>query len=198
MKTGVKTILIIVLVLGGCFMAVIGMGAFYVFSAKTVPLTAGDKALLIGPEDMKEYFDDWEPKEDCVTYEKTKYLDGAVELSLEYDSPDDDEPYISSSIEYERKRSDILATYAVNWNAVKLGLTLGDDKFEVVESSDFKIGQRSRFGLLKYDGIVVGTLLVFLKGRNVYTFQCTGFYIDDPDTLHEIFDDVAAGLGNHK
>jgi|ETNmetMinimDraft_30_1059905.scaffolds.fasta_scaffold257668_1 hypothetical protein len=78
-------------------------------------------------------------------------------------------------------------------------MNMYDGNVDVIEANDlFSIGDRSRFGFISYDGMTTGVMLVCMKGRNIYDLTLSGFYIDDPEILHELLDDKIGMLNSFK
>lgn len=165
-----------------------GAGAFYYFSTKELPVTEADKALIVGPEAIKPYFDDYDPVVSAIRYTKVRYLDGQVELSMEYDIDDENQPYMSVVVTDSPRASDTMSNYLIAWNTMVAVFNAYDRKYEIAEDNEeFSIGDRSRYASIKYDDAIVGNMLVFTKGNKLYELTITGYYIDDGEIWQELF-----------
>ena len=195
MKKPFKILGIILGIVISSVVVVIGLGAFWLATARDVPVTDDDRRIIVRAMDLIPYFDDYSPAEEFESFEKVRYIDQSEELSYEYDSPKEDEPYIAVTVTHERKRSDAISTFLIEWSAQRLGLNIADENIDLeVNSSFYSGGDRSRFANIMYDGDSVGHLFVAQKGKSVYAFTITGFSMDDPTMWHELFDDRIAKL----
>jgi len=199
MDNKVKVALIVV----GSLTAIAGMfvlfAVIFIYATKSLDIEEGDRQVLVGPNEIVPYFDDFLPHSDEVKYEKIQYLDRSIELSLAYDVTDEEHPSITARISYEPKASDAFATYLLEWNAQIMGLNIGDSGIEVQEDNDFfSIGDKSKFGFIKYDDAFIGNLLVFMKGKKVYSFLLLGYYIDQKEIWAELFEKRAELLHSMK
>jgi len=162
---------------------------YYVWSAKEVPLSAEDKTLLVSPYDLIEYFEGFDVDEEAISMSKKKYADGAEELTLEYQSTGEGQPYLSVSVDREIAVKDTAFGYKAIWHGFTIGLNLGDRNFEVKEVTDFiALGDESRFGIVYYENKQVGNVFVIRAGANIYSLIMLGFYFDEA----ELFNDVLA------
>ena len=188
-----KPLIILGIMAGVSIIAIIsfvGLGSLFLFFAKDLPITDRDRELLVTVHDIAPYYEDFEPSAEFEIFNKERYFDASQELTYEYDSPRDDEPYISVTITHERKRSDAMLVYSVEWSAQKLGLNIYDQNFNLVEDNAFyTVGEASRFGHIKLDGATLGHVLVTRKNNSIYCFTISGYTIDDPDIWHELFDE---------
>ena len=198
-----KKPLLVILIIAGAIALLLGacvvIGVIFFLLITDLPVQESDKRLLVQPSDLLTYFEDFQPIADAEVIKKIKYLDGSVELSLEYDVDDEDQPYMVVTVTREVSRADAMMVYKLAWSASLLGLTFGDSEMDVKEDNVLiSIGDRSRFGLIKYEGNNVGTIFVFMKGNSIYEFLLSGLYIDDPEILHELFDARAEDLGDFR
>lgn len=193
----------VILIVVGCILlitgGIVGLGAVFLLTARDIEVTPEDRALLVTPADLEEYFD-YTHDPEHVQVSKIRYLDRTTELTMEYDvEEDDDQPYMNVTVSHEHKRSDARSTYGISWGAQVMSMNVYDDNVDVVEANDlFSIGDRSRFGFICYDGMTTGVMLVCMKGNNIYDVTLSGFFIDDPEILHELFDDKLAHLDSFK
>lgn len=190
MRNSIKIPLIIISSIVGLVVFFGLLGAAYYFSAQQQEITNRDRSLIISPVELEPYFTDFKAMGSEITLNKVKYLDGAVELSMEYDVEDDEQPYVSVVVTRTRKKSDALSTYYLAWTAQNAVFNAYDSGFDVVEDNEFfNLGDRSRFAFVKYESYPVGNRFVFLQDKTVYEFTLTGFYIDQ----QQIWEDLFAG-----
>lgn len=197
MKT-LKILGIVALVVIGGIGAFIGLGVVWVLMAKDVPITDADRGVVLRAADLAEYMVDFDPNPEFETFEKQRFIDRSEELSYAYDSPLEDEPYISVTVSSERQASDAATTYAIQWNVAKTGYGLVDGDITVRENNAFySAGDQSRFADVLYQGEVAGHLFVARRGNTIYACTITGLYIDDPGVWHELLDARIARLNDH-
>ena len=196
-----KKILIVAAILGGlallAVLGIVGLGVLFVMSAEDLPVEAADRELVLTASDLVPFFEDFAPDAVYESFEKLRYMDDSEDLSYEFDSPVEDEPYISVTITWEPSRSDANMTYDLEWSASILGMNIADSTIDIEEDSSFyTAGDRSRFGTMVYDGDHVGHMFVAQKGNTVYAYMISGFLLEDPDLWHEMLDDRIAGLSD--
>jgi len=193
-----KTWIIIGVAFGLPLVAIFGvfaLGALFLASAKELPVTEADKDLIVDAFEFVPYYEDFAPDAKYEGWEKLRYVGGTVDLTYEYDSPLEDEPYIRSTVTWDVSRSDANLTYALGWSSSILGLNIADEEFDVQERDDYyAAGDRSRIGLILYDGEEVGNLFVVGVGDTVLDFTISGFVMNDPGLWHELFDDIVSKL----
>ena len=163
-------VLAVVFVLFVCSaIALVGICALWLATTKKLPVADPDKAMIVRSVDLVPYFDGYSLAEKWESFEKVRYLDQSDELTYEYDSPEEDEPYISSSVTYERNRSDANSTYLIEWTAESIGLNIADGDIDLEENNVFySCGDRSRFGNILHQGHLTGHVLVAQKGNAIY------------------------------
>lgn len=187
-----NALLIIGLIVGSLAVGAIGLvvaGVFWVISARDQPFTQHDHSLIASAQILAPYYEDFTPSDEFEVFTKQRYFDGSKEICYEYDSPRDDEPYISVIISHERNRSDANMVFNIEWSAQRLGLNIFDQDFNLVEDNEFySVGDRSRFGHITLDEEVLGHVLVARKNNSIYSFSISGYILDDPELWQEIFD----------
>lgn len=187
MSNPLKIILIVIAAIVVLGAGIIAMGFFWAYSARSVPVKAVDRLLLMGPNELAPYFEDFHPDETAIQIEKKRYFDGTVELTLEYEPEAEDHPMIVVTITRDPKMSDTKTTYLMEWNATRMGLNIGDSAFDVREAGKgFAFGDQSRFGFIEFDAKPVGNMLVIRKGKCVLSLLLMGFYIEDPAIWKEL------------
>ena len=195
MHNAIKIPLILIAATFGILLLLAAAGAFYYFSTSELQITDADRALIVGPEAIKPYFDDYAPMLDAVTYHKLKYIDGQVELKMEYDVEQADQPYMSVVITDSRSKADAMSNYLIAWNAMVAVFNAFDAKYDIVEdNSVIKLGDYSRFAYIKYEDTMVGNMFLFVSGHKLYEFTMTGYYIESADIWQELFRDKAKRL----
>ena len=195
MRNAIKIPLILIAAGLGILLLIAGAGAFYYFSTTQLQITDADRALIVGPAEIKPYFNDYAPLLDAVTYHKLKYIDGQVELKMEYDVEQENQPYMSVVITDSRSKADAMSNYLVAWNAMVAVFNAFDTKYDIVEDdSVIKLGDHSRFAYIKYEDTMVGNMFLFVSGNKLYEFTMTGYYIESAEIWRELFKDKAQRL----
>lgn len=149
---------------------------------ESLPITQTDREVVIGAEAIGEYTDALNPSVAEETFYKEKYLDGSVELTYDYDDTMLDEGvYISYTIHVEKTKEDANTTYSLMWGVATASMKLGGGSSAGVEERNdiFAWGDRSRFGLITYDGQPAGNILTAQVGNKVIVFMLAGVYFDD-------------------
>ena len=190
MKNTIKIPLIILASILG-IVAAIGLAGFaYVYFAQEQEISEYDRDLLISPVQLEDYFSDFKAVHSDIEYKKVKYIDGELELQMDYDNEDETQPYMSVVVTKSRKASDALSTYYIAWTTHIALYNAYDSNFEVLEDNEFfSLGDRSRFAVINYNNEPLGNRFVFMQDKTVYEFTLTGFYIDDPDIWQKLFAD---------
>lgn len=164
-------------------------------ASTTVPVSASDRQALVRADDLVPFFEDYSPTPAFEGFEKTRSLDGSIELTYEYDSTDENEPYISATISYEESTQDAAAAYLATWSIQQLGLNVADQNMELKELDSFyTAGNRSRFANILYSGEPVGHLLVIQKKQTVYSYLISDYLIEDPYVWMELFNESIQSL----
>lgn len=190
-----ETVLKVIGCLFLALLALVSFGAIYMYATSDVPLTESDRIVVLRAGDLTPYFSNYAPDEKYEIFEKVRYLDRSVELNYEYDSPLDDEPYISVTVSFERSRTDANAVYLMAWSAQSIAFKLFDESIDVIESNVLLFpGTQTRFGDIVSDNEVVGHVIVVRKANTVYAFTIAGFTFSDPDIWHELLDKRIASL----
>jgi len=181
----VKKIGIGLLVVFASIVSLMTCGSLFLWTAKDLDVTAGDRALLLTADSLEPYFEDYQAIVGAATVSKKKYLDHSIALEYEYDSPEEDQPYLTVTITHDRKSSDADLTFSLAWKAMALGMGLQDVDV-VADEVPLALGDRSRTGTLVSDGGTIGNLLVIDLDNCTYEILLAGFTIDDSDVWLEL------------
>lgn len=167
---------------------VIGVAFVYIYSSQQVPVSSEERAELLDIETLAEWVEDFSPSLEFEIVTKTEYWDKTTEISYEYDSPGDIDPYyLMYTIHRERDPSDAWALYGTLWVGTQAGLMLADGEVQIAERNDlFKWGDRSRFGLIQADGHDIGNVFVGTKDETVFYCVFSGVYFDEAGPVSEI------------
>jgi len=193
-----KTILIIIGVIGLCVLFIVGAGLLFHFSSKNIEVTEADQNLIVNTTDVIAYFENSESMFDerFEEWEKVKFIDGSTQLTYEYDSPRDTDPYVSSTITWENSESDANSSMLAEWTGMKLGVSIGG--VELVEKNTFvTFGDKSKFAdliLSESNSEVIGHMMIVKKGTNLYSFIVSGLAIKDKETWKELFNEKLDSL----
>ena len=164
----------------------VSSGLLFVLTGKQVPLTPLDQAVLITPDEIGEYFEDWKPIRGITQTTKTQYRDGTFDVEMAYTPQPEDEPHIHSVISHTINIKEAIGVFHANW----FMMSRHDDPEDILrERNDlFSAGDASRLGFMEVDGETVGMIIIARKGRNVISFSMNGLFIDNPEILRLLFD----------
>ena len=137
--------LVVVLLLGG------GV-AFYVLSAESLPVTAADRAVTVMAADLRPWLPGFEPKESDETLRKLRYLDGTLSLEYEFAPEDEDQPYVTSSVDVVDGSTDAEYTLIAVWHAMTGVIALDGTVTIQRDDERYRWGDESRFAALVVDG----------------------------------------------
>lgn len=193
-----KPVAVALIITGVALLSICGFVSLVLIWAaatKTLPISESDTQVIVTANDLVPYFDDYAPTIEHETFQKVQYLDQSVELTYEYDSSNENDPFVSTTVSYERNKGDASGVYLATWTFQKLGLKSEDQRFELEELDSFySIGDRSRFANIMYGGEPVGHLFLVQKRNTVYSFILTGFLIEDPSVWMELFNERIQNL----
>jgi hypothetical protein len=124
---------------------------------------------------------------DYTSYEsftRERWIDGSVMIEYEFEAPEElGLPYLYSSAERHPSNSDACMSFA----AGNLGARLGG--IELSERNDvFRLGDKSRFGLLMAEGNPYGNFFSMCRGRTAFMVILGGFYFDDGESWGELLE----------
>lgn len=181
---------IVLIILGVLAALIAGFGmlvALFLFTAEDLPVSESEKAMFVSAADLVPYFDDYAPSVEHETFSKVEYFDKSVEITYDYESTVDEDPYISSGIHYEPTKEDADTSFTVLWKTYTI--TMKAFGIETKENNSFySAGDRSRFGDFVNEYGTVGHVLMVQKGSSLYSFLISGFTLDDATIWHELFD----------
>jgi hypothetical protein len=156
--------------------------------AKSEPISAAEKALLLTVEDFADLgIEKFDPGRGI--FAKEKNIDRSQELNYEYesDSSAGETPfYLYCSISLEKSKSDTSLTQS----AQKIGLLIGFKKSGVKEKPLVtfpKYGDQSSMGLLEKDARPIGNVFMMVSGNKNYFLVFSGLFIDDPQVWNKVF-----------
>ncbi len=178
-----------------------GIGFLFVYTAKSVEVTANDRQVILDINDLAEWMEDYSPESQGETYAKHRYIDGSYDVEYEYDRPlDSDAPYLSCSVTVEMNRSDARASYLSIWTGGKLGISLlGDSSVDLVERNDlFAWGDESKMALLTVDGVPLGNVFITRVGNTIFYLTISGLYFDEPELLDEFLSEKLSRLETYE
>ena len=168
----------------------LGLGLVFNASGKSEPLSADERALLLDIEHLVQWMDGYQPNVQREAASKTRFLDDSYELQYSYDvSEDDESPYLTYSITFERNEIDARTTYASFWGGTRVGFLLGDVDFHVDERGElFRWGDESKFGILKADGRPFGNVFLARSGTTVVYLLVAGLYFDESRSVEALLE----------
>ena len=91
---------------------------------------------------------------------------------------------LDCTLTIERKRSDTLTSYTMEWQALKLGNRLGDSSINLEEDDTvFQWGDASKFAYQSSDGERNGFAFITRKDNKIFFFDAWGLTFDDPSDV---------------
>ena len=189
-----------ILALFGVVLWVVSAGALFVITAREQPVTEREREVILDIHSLAEWVKDFEPDSNYELLQKIRYIDWSYEVEYEYDESDNvDAPYLSCTLNLERKRSDVLTTYVAAWNAAVIGMQIaGNTDVTVDERNElFRWGDQSRFGILKSNEEPYGNMFVARNDKRVFFLVVSGVYFDDPDSIRELLMPVLDQVDNY-
>jgi len=142
------------------------------------------------PDDYKKY----------EKFEKTFYFDFTYELEYEYEPAGDnsDVAFISQTIEFENKKSDVLIN-----NLISDSLSAGIYKAHGIKMKDvsnlYKYGDNSKlFQLVNKNNTAVGYTFMAVLNKTIFKFNIIGITIDDPQTWKVLLDEKLKKINDIK
>jgi hypothetical protein len=183
-KSSWRVPLIIAGVVVGLPLLLVLMGLVYVWLAEDLPVTAEDRDVLVTAAWVQEHGFDVEVLPQLEVIEKSRDLDGCVELTYTYEN---DPLYIDCTITVDPAVSDARASYLVLTTGHAIGFSTTDlDMKKRPDLLDW--GDQSKFGLLYGEGdTLVGNYFACRTGKRTFTLIITGVALDDSDELREFF-----------
>lgn len=191
-KRGMGLAIGLSLALFGMLLMVV-VGAIWFLADRSVEMTDADRRMVVSAEVLAPFFEGFTPNSSHEVISKSKSFDNSISLEYEYDSPKDDEPYIAVTIAHHINKSNADAHFSTEWTAQSIGVSISNGKISE-GNVYYRGGDRSRFGNLKMEGVVVGHLFVAQKGNSVYAFSIGGFTMEEPELWSHLFDDRIESL----
>ena len=163
-------------------LVVIGLGVLFILTARDFTPTEEQKEAVVTANYAAEWFE-IEPQERAETWECKRYLDGSKDIYYLYYH---DSITLDCTLTIERKRSDALATYAIEWQGLKLGNRLGESNINLeVDDTVFKWGDASKFAYQSTDGERHGFAFITRKDSKIFFIDAWGLVFDAPSDFAE-------------
>lgn len=170
---------VVLIVVGGLVLSVValvGLGAAFVFLSWDLPVETEDRARVATVADLARYIDipiDTENEK----WTKTRYLDGSMDIDYEYEEPGDTGLYFSVTAAKERTAKDARTTLLFAWGSAAgvMKLMGGNTDITLEErTAGYSCCDSSRFAIIKADGNPVGNLFAAREGRRTYLLLVSG------------------------
>lgn len=181
---GWKIALIAVLLLGVVSVGIlITIGLMFHYTTREMTVTEEHRKALHHAADLRKW-QDFEVDPDCESWSAERLIDGSMSIDYEYDDPAEEAPYLSASLHHEPLRSDVLTTYSLLWQSIRLGTGLAGSSIQVEEANHlFRWGDASRLGYLSMDDERYGMVFCMRKNQRVYLLVVSGVHLEDPVEL---------------
>lgn len=183
---GWKIALIAVLLLGVVSVGImITVGLMFHYTTRELTVTDEQRKALHHAADLVAWHDfDVDP--DCEIWSAERLIDGSMSINYEYDDPAEEAPYISASLHHEPLRSDVLTTYSLLWQSIRLGTGLAESSIQIKEANHlFRWGDASRLGYLSMEGERYGMVFCMRKDQRVYLLVVSGVHLEEPAELEQ-------------
>jgi len=152
------------------------------------PLSEADKKLFLRAADLARYGFQYEDADSHETFSKTRQLDGAYQLTYEFQTPEGERRplYIYASVSVARRASDA----ALSAGAEKVGLLIGLRSAGVEEREvQMPAGEEGgRLTVLLKRGKPLGNVFTARDGHKTYVLVMTGLYFDDAQDWKRLFE----------
>ncbi len=186
--SGSRSGLVVLAAIGGALL-IVGLIMVAALTTESHPVYDEDRQVLVTAADLAVYVEGLEPVPAVEVITKERYLDGAWEISYEYDHPQG-EPvvYTTCSVMLDAKREDAATTYMSMKVGLGIGLQLAEgDAVRQKERNDlFAWGDQSHNALLMRGSDPVGNAFVARKDTRVFMLVTAGVYFDTADALEEL------------
>jgi hypothetical protein len=194
-------------IVGAVLLGIVALGALVYFRfiyEIEEPVTAADRAVVITAEHVAKFQPGFRPNPGLGNFKKVRHLDGSMELTYEFETPDGAEVplYVYCLVGVEPTTSDAKSVYA--------GLGLGEgsqslttavkvqEQLQEVERNDlWGWGDKSRCALLKTHGEIVGNFFMARKGRRYFALVITGVCFEDPPLIVQLLGPMLERLENY-
>lgn len=164
------------------------------------PITAADQKLVVTADRVAAFVPGLLIDPGRGSLHKARHLDGSKDLSYEYESPEGDEQtlYVHHEISVERTEQDARYGYGGLGIGTNIGLRLEGGQLRQVERNDlWRWGDDSRCVVLMNGDNKVGNLFLARKGRRYFSLMIVGVYLQTPQAIHELLDDVLRRLESY-
>jgi hypothetical protein len=145
------------------------------------PLSEADKRLFLRAADLARYGFEYENAHSHETFSKTRQLDGAYQLTYEFQTPEGERRplYIYASVSVARNLSDARLSEGAEKVGLLIGLrAAGAEEREVrMQPGD----DQGRLTLLVKGGKPLGNVFTVREGRKTYFLVMAGLYFEDAE-----------------
>ncbi len=166
----------------GCLLLLAAIGALYVFTARDFTPNDAQKEAVVTAAYASEWFD-LNLLEGTESWDCKRYFDRSKEIFYYYA-----EEYITldCTLTIERNIADASVSYAMEWQALKLGNRFEESAIKIEYDNDiFRWGDLSKFAFQSIDGERNGFAFIARKGTKVFFIDAWGLLFDDPSTISD-------------
>lgn len=148
--------------------------------------SAEEKALLLTPEDLVDYFSDFTPVVDATRFSKFKIFKTQT-IDAVYEVSENNQPNMNCSIKTFATDFNARQTFFSDLKGMELGFKVGArNTVELEEMDGLTFGELSKFYLLDSERGPVGNLFSIKRDKGFYSCFLIGFYIDESEVLKEV------------
>lgn len=177
--------IVLAVVLGGLLLLA-GLVAFYLLTAKDLPVEDKDRAVLLRAEHLVATVEGYTVDPSLEVFTKQRYFDGSVELDYTYDA---DDLYVSCTVTMERKASDAKASYIGQVKGAEIGIRLDDARFET-RNDLLRFGDDSTASVMRMEGAVIGNMFACRSGKLTFLAIWSGITFEDHETMDALLRSV--------
>lgn len=186
-----KKLLILLGGILGVGLLVVGAIAFYAFlfflTADDIELNEGEMACIVTIDDLAN-LRELEIHRKGESWDNQRFVDRSVQIYYFYDDWLDEEVQISCNLTIERKVSDALIAYNIEWGGLNVtNRWLGENSVKLEMANEvFAWGDQSKFAFQTIEGERYGFAFVGRKGRKVFFLDCWGILLEDPEEIRDL------------
>ncbi|MDA7877511.1 hypothetical protein N9A89_05530 [Akkermansiaceae bacterium] len=172
-----KIPLIVIGSIFGVLLLIVALGALFLFTARDFEPPASQKETVLTVAYAVDFFEidqslgteEW----DCE-----KYIDGSLQIYYLYS---DEATALDCTILIERNMSDAVISYVAEWQALKLGNSIGEADAGLEEANElFSWGDDSKFAFQVTENERYGFAFITRKGNKVCFVDAWGLLLEDP------------------
>lgn len=162
-------------------------------------MSDADKELVVTAEVLADAGYQFKPDARYATWAKARLFDGSYELRYEYEDANEEQPiYITSWVEAHRSDTEASVTWHTSQVAMQgtwKVLGVGIEAFDRADLLPW--GSAHRTGILRRDGIDVGSYFFFRDGARTHMTVMMGICIGEPEEASGLWKPRLERLSGH-